>query len=127
MKLQLNRNYIIATILLFIAEVLIAVYLKTGFIRHTFGDFLCVILLYCFFKSFIEGYHFKIAISVLFIAFIVEFLQLTNYLELFNLHNNHLVKVILGSTFEFSDLVAYTLGIITTIAFEFKIYKLWIT
>lgn len=125
--MRLNKSYLKLTVFFLVIEVLIAVYLKTGFIRHTFGDFLCVILLYCFFKTFIEGHHFKIAISVLIIAFTVEFLQLTNYLELFNLQNNHLAKVILGSTFEFSDLVAYTLGIVTTIAFDFKIYKLWIT
>lgn len=125
--MRLNKSYLKLTVFFLVIEVLIAVYLKTGFIRHTFGDFLCVILLYCFFKTFIEGHHFKIAISVLIIAFTVEFLQLTNYLELFNLQNNHLAKVILGSTFEFSDLVAYTLGIITVIIFEYKIYKLWIT
>ena len=62
------KTYIILTSILFLIETLIAIYLKTGFIRHTFGDFLCVILLYCFFKSFIEGHHFKIAISVLVIA-----------------------------------------------------------
>lgn len=125
--MRFNKTYATYTLLLFIIEALIAIFQKTGFIRHTFGDFLCVILLYCFFKTLIEGHHFKIAISVLLIAFTVEFLQLTNYLELFNLQNNHLAKVILGSTFEFSDLVAYTLGIITTLAIDFKIYKLWIS
>ena len=125
--MKLNKTYILLTLLLFTIEALIAIYLKTGFIRHSFGDFLCVILLYCFFKSFIVGHHFKIAISVLVIAFTIEFLQLTNYLELFNLQNNHLVKLILGSTFSISDLVAYSLGIITTLSIEYKIYKLWIT
>ena len=125
--MRFSSTYFVITLLLFIIEAFIAIFLETGFIRHTFGDFLCVILLYCFLKTFIEGHHFKIAISVLLIAFTVEFLQLTNYLELFNLQNNPLAKVILGSTFEFSDLVAYTLGIITTIAIDFKIYKLWIS
>ncbi len=125
--MRFNITYLKLTIIFLAIEVLIAVYLKTGFIRHTFGDFLCVMLLYCFLKTFVEGHHFKIAISVLLIAFIIEFLQLTNYLELFNLQNNHLAKIILGSTFEFSDLLAYTLGIITVIIFEYKIHKLWIT
>ncbi|WP_298498913.1 DUF2809 domain-containing protein [uncultured Algibacter sp.] len=125
--MKLNKTYLLLTILLFTIETLIAIYLKTGFIRHTFGDFLCVILLYCFFKTFIEGHHFKIAVIVLVIAFTVEFLQLTNFLELFNLHNNQLAKLILGSTFQISDLVAYTLGIISVIILEYKIYKLWIT
>ncbi|XMO87167.1 DUF2809 domain-containing protein [Algibacter sp. AS12] len=125
--MKLNKTYLLLTILLFTIETLIAIYLKTGFIRHTFGDFLCVILLYCFFKTFIEGHHFKIAVIVLAIAFTVEFLQLTNFLELFNLHNNQLANLILGSTFQISDLVAYSLGIITVIILEYKVYKLWIT
>jgi len=126
MKLKLNKTYLIITILLFITEVLIAIYLKRGFIRHTFGDFLVVILLYAFFKSFIPNNHFKIAISVLAFAFLIEFLQLINILEILNLQNNHFIKLILGSTFQISDLVAYSLGIITVIFIEYKIYKLWI-
>lgn len=127
MKLKFNKTYTLITLLLFLTEVCIAVYLKTGFIRHTVGDFLVVILMYSFFKVFIEDNHFKIAISVLAFAFVIEFLQLTNYLKLFNLQDNYFAKLILGSSFHASDLVAYTLGIITVIALEYKIYKLWIT
>lgn len=127
MKLKFNKTYALITLLLFLTEVCIAIYLKTGFIRHTVGDFLVVILMYSFFKIFIEDNHFKIAISVLAFAFVIEFLQLTNYLKLFNLQDNYFAKLILGSSFHASDLVAYTLGIITVIALEYKIYKLWIT
>ncbi len=127
MKLKFNKTYALITLLLFLTEVCIAVYLKTGFIRHTVGDFLVVILMYSFFKIFIEDNHFKIAISVLAFAFVIEFLQLSNYLKLFNLQDNYFAKLILGSSFHASDLVAYTLGIITVIALEYKIYKLWIT
>ena len=121
MKLRFNKTYVISTIVLFITEALIAIYLKQGFIRHTFGDFLVVILIYCFFKSFIPNNHFKIAMLVLAFAFLIEFLQLVNILEMFNLQNNNLVKLILGSTFQISDLVAYTLGILTVIIFELKL------
>lgn len=121
--MRLNKTYLALTLVFLTIEILIATYLKTGFIRHTFGDYLCVILLYCFIKSFISGRHFKIAVIVLAIAFTVEFLQLTSYLQLFNLHNNSLAKLILGSTFQFLDLAAYTLGIITIIILEYKVYK----
>lgn len=122
--MKLNKTYIILTLILLTIEVLIAIYLKTGFIRHTVGDYLCVILLYCFFKSFIVNNHFKIAIMVLLVAYTVEFLQLTNYLALFNLQDNYLCKLVLGSTFQVLDIVAYTLGIISTLFFEYKFNKL---
>ena len=118
MLLKLNKTYLTITILLFIIEVLIAVFLKSGFIRHTFGDYLATILLYCFIKSFIKIDSFKLAIFVLAFAFSVEFLQLTNILEVLNLQNNHLAKLVFGTTFHVSDLVAYTLGIITVLIIE---------
>lgn len=61
------------------------------------------------------------AIIVLFISFIIEFLQLTPFLEWLNLHDNTLVKTVLGSTFHVSDLVAYSLGVITIIIIESKL------
>lgn len=120
MTLQPNKTYLIITILLFVIEVLIAAFLTHGFIRHTFGDFLVVILIYCFFKSFFIINSTTLAISVLIFAFAVEFLQLVNLLETLNLQNNHLIKIMLGSSFQVSDLVAYTLGIITVLLIEFK-------
>lgn len=123
MKLQYNKTYLIASIILFIVEVLIAIFLKDGFIRHTFGDYLAVILLYCMFKSCITTKPFYIAIVVLIISYGIEFLQLTNFLEIINLDNNKLAKIILGSTFSFSDLIAYTLGFISILIFEFQTQK----
>ena len=61
------------------------------------------------------------AIIVLFISFTIEFLQLTPFLEWLNLHDNTLAKTVLGSTFHISDLVAYTLGVITIIIVESKL------
>lgn len=123
MKLQYNKTYLIASIILFIVEVFIAIFLKDGFIRHTFGDYLAVILLYCMFKSCVTTKPFYIAIVVLIISYGIEFLQLTNFLEMINLDNNKLAKIILGSTFSFSDLIAYTLGFISILIFEFQTQK----
>lgn len=120
-SIQFNTSYFVAFILVFVIEASIAIYLKEGFIRHTFGDYLAVFLLYFFFKSFIKGKTFQIALVVFIISFIVEFLQLTNFLELIHLQNNNIAKVVLGSTFQISDLIAYTLGVITILIFEKQI------
>jgi hypothetical protein len=126
MTFKFNKTYTLLFISILIIEMLIAAFLTSGFIRHTFGDYLVVILLFCFFKSFINVSSFYIAIYVLLFAYSIEFLQLINLLQILSLENNHLAKLILGSTFHISDLVAYTLGIITVIIMEYKIYKLWI-
>ena len=123
MTLKFNKTYTLLFITILIIEILIATFLTHGFIRYTFGDYLVVILLYCFFKSFIETSSIKIALGVLIIAFFIEFLQFINLLEILNLNNNHLVKLILGSTFHVSDLIAYTIGITTVLIVEYALRK----
>lgn len=115
-----NKNYFFLFLFFFIIEFAIAYFLKDGFIRHTFGDYLVVIMLYLFLKSFLKIKTITLALAVLLLAFIIEFFQLTQFLEFFNLDNNYYAKLILGSTFQFSDLIAYTLGILTVIVVESK-------
>lgn len=119
--MKFSKTYFILFIILFIIEVCIAYFLKTGFIRHTVGDFLVVIMLYCLLKSFLSIKPMQLGLIVLIIAFIVEFMQLTSFLEWFNLQDNNMAKIIFGSTFHVSDLIAYTLGIITTLIIENKL------
>lgn len=101
-------------------EICIAYFLKSGFIRHTFGDFLVVIMLYCFFKSVFNMKPIQIALIVLLIAFIVEFLQLTPMLNWLNLQDSNIAKIVFGSTFHVSDLVAYSLGVLSILIIENK-------
>ena len=100
-------------LLLFVTEILIAIYFKQGFIRHTFGDFLVVIMLYYFIKSFIKTKKRYIALLVLIIAYSIEFLQLLNILDYLNLRQNKFATLILGSHFSVQDLIAYTLGVLS--------------
>lgn len=127
MTLKFNKTYALLFVSIFVIEIMIAIFLTNGFIRYTFGDYLAVIMLYCFIKSFLDADPLKAALSVLLFAFTIEFLQLAHILSVFNLEDSQLLKLVLGSTFHISDLIAYTLGILTVLFIEFKIYKLWIT
>tara|TARA_R110002073_G_scaffold279026_1_gene443149 strand:- start:437370 stop:437741 length:372 start_codon:yes stop_codon:yes gene_type:complete len=100
-------------IILFLIEVIIAKYITQPFIRHWFGDFLVVIMLYYFFKSFVNTRPVFLALFVLIFAFVIEFIQLTNLLDILKLKDNKTANLILGNTFSISDLIAYTLGILT--------------
>lgn len=111
MKTYFNPYYFTAFIILLLVEIAIAIFLKDGFIRFTFGDFLVVILLYCFLKSFLKMKSVNVAIVVLAIAFVIEFSQLANLLELIKLKNNKLAATIFGTSFSIQDLIAYTLGV----------------
>ncbi|MCT4630502.1 DUF2809 domain-containing protein [Winogradskyella sp.] len=118
MKLQLNKYYIALAHSLFLIELAIAFIIKTGFIRYTFGDYLVVILLYAIFRGFTNMSVRASALVVLLIAYGIELLQLTPFLTYFSLQDNLIANLIFGNTFQFGDLVAYTLGIITVLIIE---------
>jgi hypothetical protein len=118
MKLQFNKNYLVLAHSLFLIELAIAFIIKTGFIRYTIGDYLCVILLYAIIRGCSSLSVRASALVVLFIAYAIEILQLTPFLSYFNLQDSFTAKLIFGSTFEVGDLVAYTLGTLTILIFE---------
>jgi hypothetical protein len=116
--MKLNYRNFIVFIVLFFIEVSIALYIKQGFIRAIFGDFLVVIMLYFFIKSFVRIKSIYIAITVLFIAYFVEFLQFIDILSIVNYKENAVINLILGTTFSIQDIIAYTLGVATVIFLE---------
>lgn len=118
MKFTFKKNYFLLFILFISVE--FSLLFTKGFIRHTFGDFLIVITLYCFLMSFIKIKSQKAAIAVLVFSFIIEFIQLTDFLIYFKLENSSTAKVIFGNTFSIQDLVAYTLGVCFIIIIESK-------
>lgn len=120
MTIKFNPYFFASSLMLLTTEIGIAAFLTKGFIRHTFGDFLVVILIYCFIRSFIIAKPIYMAVAVLGFAFAVEFLQLFNLLDILNLRDNELAGIILGSTFHISDLMAYTLGVITIFLIDKK-------
>ena len=118
---QFNRNYFILTILLFLIETAIALYLHDNIIRPYFGDFLVVILLYCFAKSFVNVSIWVAASLVLLFSFAIEIAQYFNAVEKLGLQHYKIATVVLGNSFAWMDLLAYILGILTVISIE-KIY-----
>jgi hypothetical protein len=97
---------------------MIAIFFKVRFIRHTLGDFLVVIMLFYFFKSFLKTKSIYIAILVLLISYSIEFLQFIPILEILNFQHNKTLNTIFGTTFSVLDLIAYTLGVVTVLIIE---------
>ncbi len=120
MRMKLNINYFIATSVLLLIEISIALFLDEGFIRFTVGDYLASILLYCIIKSFFKLKPLIIVLITLFISYGIEWLQYINILQLLNIENNTLIKTVLGTSFSVGDLIAYTLGCITIYIIDLK-------
>lgn len=106
-----NKRYFIATILLFITEVFIGWCVKDTIIRPYGGDFLVVILIYCFVKSFFNAPVIPTALGTLIFAYLVEIGQYFHMVNLLGLENNKAARIIMGVGFSYVDLLAYTLGI----------------
>ena len=117
-KLTFNKKYFIITIILLIVEILIGMYVKDKFIRPYGGDYLVVILLYTFIKSFWDESFMKVAIGVLIFSFVLEFLQYYNFVDRIGLGDIKLARILIGTSFAWEDLVAYALGVLTVIFVE---------
>lgn len=116
--LHFNRTYFLLTVLLFLIEVSIALFVKDNFIRPYFGDVLVVILIYCFLKSFFKWSVRNTCIAVLLFAFSVETLQYFTIVEKLQLQDNNLAKTVIGTSFAWEDIIAYVVGIVMVIVAE---------
>jgi hypothetical protein len=116
--LTFNKKYFLIAFLLFVVEVLIAAYVNDAIIRPYVGDYLVVILLYCLVKTFFRLPVVPTAIGVLLFSYLIETLQYFNLVDHLGLRHIRLAVIVIGSSFEWIDLVAYTLGIATVIVVE---------
>ncbi len=111
-------KYFLAAGLLLFTEIAIALYAHDRFIRPYAGDFLVVILIYCFVRSFLKAPVVVTAFSVLLFAYCVEISQYFQLVKMLGLQHSRLANIILGNSFEWIDMLAYTLGIILVIGIE---------
>lgn len=123
MTLILNKKYIFLTIALFLTEVFIALFVNDRFVRPFVGDVLVVVLIYCFLRIFLIFSTWKIAISVLMFAFVIETLQYFDFVKIIGLENNRIISVALGRTFSWFDMLAYLVGFGLIIAAERYVAK----
>ncbi|MEK8179933.1 DUF2809 domain-containing protein [Flavobacterium buctense] len=116
--LKFNKNYFLLTLLLFLIEVCIALFVHDHFVRPYLGDVLVVILIYCFVKSFLTISVIKAATAVLLFAFGVETLQYFAIIEILGLQDNSLARTVIGTSFAWEDILAYIVGIMIVIVSE---------
>lgn len=107
------------TLVLFVIEVLIAVYVQDNFVRPYVGDYLVVMLLYCGVRTFINASPLKIALAVLLFAYCIELLQYFHLVDRLGLAGNRIARTVIGYGFEWPDLLAYTLGVISILLLEY--------
>lgn len=109
--------YIISFLVIFCIEVFIALYVRDSFVRPYIGDALVVVLVYSFVRIFIPTGVPRLPFYVFLFACFVEVLQYFQLVETLGITNRAL-RIILGSTFDWKDIVCYGAGCIFIFLFE---------
>lgn len=112
----MNRNRIIHLMIAFLLlciEILIAARVNGGLLRTWGGDVFVVMLIYFSVRALIPAWKpINMAIGVLIFSFSIEFLQLFDLIGKLGLQDKLIARLILGNTFEWTDLLAYVIGIV---------------
>ncbi len=101
--------YLVVFLILLAAEVCLAVFVHDDFIRPYAGDVLAVGVVYYFIRIFYPQRFALLPLYVFLIAVIIECLQLFNLAGLIGVENQAL-KIIIGSVFDWKDIVCYAIG-----------------
>ncbi len=125
MKIRFSKTYCLLTVLLFTIEVFIGTCMHDKYIRPFGGDFLVVILIYCFVKSFAAMPVKTAAIATLLLAYVVEVSQYFKLVNHLGLKNASWANILLGNSFSWTDMLMYTLGILLTVAIEKLSRGMW--
>ncbi len=109
-RLGFRKRYLLLAGFLLLLEVLIGAFAHDRIIRPYGGDFLVVILLYCFVRAFVTAPAGAVATAVLLLAYSVEASQRFHLVARLGLQHSQLARLVLGSQFAWGDMLAYTLG-----------------
>ena len=107
--MKINIKYLIAFIIIFLIEAIIALFINDKIIRPYIGDILVMFLMYTFIKIFISKDIKFLAIYLFIFATFIELMQLFNVLELLGLKNNRVLSIVFGSVFDIKDILCYLL------------------
>jgi len=110
LKFRFDLKLFVIFLLSFRVEVVIALFVKDRFIRPYGGDILVVMLMYFFFKSFIQIRPLWLVIGVVVFAYLVEIGQYFQLVEGLGMQDNIVMRTVIGSSFSWGDMVCYTIG-----------------
>lgn len=116
-------GYLLATIGIFLIELLIALFVRDNFIRSYVGDVLVVVLIYTFLRILFPEKPRLLPLYVFLFAVVVEALQGIHLVELFGLQDNRFFSVLIGTTFDWKDIACYAAGCVVLGVWEAVLWK----
>lgn len=107
-------------LILFALEVAIALFVKDRLIRPLVGDVLVILLIFYFVRSLFPLPTVRLAIGTLMFAWAIEIAQYFQFVERLGLADNLVARVVLGTMFDWFDLVAYAIGAVIVVLIEHR-------
>ncbi len=122
-KKKMKIVYAALTVLFLMVEIIIALYVHDDFIRPYVGDGLVVMVIYFFIRIWIPEKVRLLPLYVFLFAAFVEVMQYFRLVELLGLGESRFFRILLGSTFDFKDIVCYGAGCLILGIWEWIRYK----
>ena len=119
---RFKPSYFLAASGLLLVEAFIALFEHDTIVRPYVGDFLATLLVYCFIRSVVSISAGRAVAGALLVSYTIEALQYFGLLVLFGWQHSRMARLLLGSHFEWSDMLAYTLAAALVVALE----KTWL-
>ena len=110
-------SFLAAAVLILAAEIYIAICVKGGFVRHYAGDVLAVILLYALTRAAFSAPPLNLPLKIFAFAAALELSQYFGAVQILGIENK-ILKVMIGGTFDFADLLCYAAGCVLAGVYE---------
>ena len=115
--LRLHWPSLLLTLACFALEVFIALRVRDAFVRPYLGDVLVVVLMYLALKTLLHAPTAWLAGTALAIACVIEALQALPLVDVLGI-DNRVLRVALGTTFSWADVLCYAVGAALVVAVE---------
>ena len=122
-KLQTRQSartrlaFLAAAGMILAVEIYIAICVKGGFVRHYTGDVLAVILLYALAWAIFSVTPSNLPLKIFAFAAALEIAQYFGVVQILGIENK-ILKIMIGGTFDLTDLLCYAAGCILAGAYE---------
>ena len=114
---QTRLAFLAAAVLILAVEICIAICVKGGFVRHYAGDVLAVILLYALARAAFSEPPSNLPLKIFAFAAALELAQYLGAVQILGIENK-ILKVMIGGTFDFADLLCYAAGCVLAGVYE---------
>lgn len=109
-QMKIRYPYLFLAILILLLELAIGLWVNDGFIRPYLGDFLVTILIYAFIMALgISNWKNSLWITMI-ICYVVETAQYFDLVNVLQLGQYKIARIIIGTHFSWIDMLCYTLA-----------------